>query len=409
MPKEVKDMLRKYVKEFNLSGNYFSTDDQIITCKPCDKRILVHQKSDLTKHTNSASHKLKIISFDGNTESEKSFIEEFKNQSEFNKFVCEAFVEANIPFHKLNYPKFNQLLKQCNKFNIPDESTLRKNYLPKLYNDKMNEIKKIVDNKKIWVSVDETSDTKLRCIANVLVGVLDDETQKSHLINCVELEKVNSKTIGQLVKNSLEILQVRPENVLLFVTDAARYMGKAYKKELKGLFTKMIHVTCLAHGLHRVCDFIRLQFTDVDDLIANVKNIYKKSPKRILNFKKVAPNLSLPPKPIITRWGTWVQAAIYYANNLEIIQKIINSLNPEEAVSINIVQKLFKKPTLKENLIYIKSNFSFLPSIINKLQGNVSLCDSMKHISEAKIHISSLNGEIGDLVKKNLKLFCIII
>ena len=33
MPKEVKDMLRKYVKEFNLSGNYFSTDDQIITCK----------------------------------------------------------------------------------------------------------------------------------------------------------------------------------------------------------------------------------------------------------------------------------------------------------------------------------------------------------------------------------------
>ena len=187
------------------------------------------------------------------------------------------------------------------------------------------------------------------------------------------------------------------------MTDAARYMGKAYKKELKGLFTKMIHVTCLAHGLHRVCDFIRLQFTDVDDLIANVKNIYKKSPKRILNFKKVAPNLSLPPKPIITRWGTWVQAAIYYANNLEIIQKIINSLNPEEAVSINIVQKLFKKPTLKENLIYIKSNFSFLPSIINKLQGNVSLCDSMKHISEAKIHISSLNGEIGDLVKKKFE------
>lgn len=38
----------------------------------------------------------------------------------------------------------------------------------------------------------------------------------------------------------------------------------------------MLHVTCLAHGLHRVADFIRSQFNDVNDLISNIKKIFRK-------------------------------------------------------------------------------------------------------------------------------------
>jgi hypothetical protein len=54
-------------------------------------------------------------------------------------------------------------------------------------------------------------------------------------------------------------------------------MKKAYKNDLKGFYHKMLHITCMAHGLHRVCESIRTQFKDIDNLIANVKNIYKKS------------------------------------------------------------------------------------------------------------------------------------
>jgi hypothetical protein len=54
-------------------------------------------------------------------------------------------------------------------------------------------------------------------------------------------------------------------------------MKKAYKNDLKGFYHKMLHITCMAHGLHRVCESISTQFKDIDNLIANVKNIYKKS------------------------------------------------------------------------------------------------------------------------------------
>lgn len=65
------------------------------------------------------------------------------------------------------------------------------------------------------------------------------------------------------------------KNVLLIVTDAAPYMVCAMKA-LKVLYPKMIHVTCLAHGLHRVAEFIRSQMKDVNNLISSVKKIFLK-------------------------------------------------------------------------------------------------------------------------------------
>lgn len=44
----------------------------------------------------------------------------------------------------------------------------------------------------------------------------------------------------------------------------------------KCLYQKMVHITCLAHGLHRVAEFIRSQFEDVNDLISNVKILFRK-------------------------------------------------------------------------------------------------------------------------------------
>lgn len=73
----------------------------------------------------------------------------------------------------------------------------------------------------------------------------------------------------------LLILGVGREKVLLFVSDAAPYMVAA-GIALRVLYPKMIHATCAAHGLHRVADFIKDEFDDVNDLISNVKKMFTK-------------------------------------------------------------------------------------------------------------------------------------
>lgn len=80
---------------------------------------------------------------------------------------------------------------------------------------------------------------------------------------------------------------VKHDDVLLLLSDAAPYMVKS-ASSIKKLYSKMIHTTCLAHGLHRVAETVRILNPKVDKIIANVKKIFKKAPSRVQIFKDIA-------------------------------------------------------------------------------------------------------------------------
>lgn len=84
----------------------------------------------------------------------------------------------------------------------------------------------------------------------------------------------------------------------------------------------MLHITCLAHSSHRVCEYVRSHFKDVDTLISLGKKVFLKSNARIRIFRNNAANIPLPPSPVLTRWGTWLQAAVYYHDNLHTIKEV---------------------------------------------------------------------------------------
>ncbi|KAL4084079.1 hypothetical protein QTP88_029395 [Uroleucon formosanum] len=152
-------------------------------------------------------------------------------------------------------------------------------------------------------------------LLSVIIGKLSSEECTKPIVLTVEqLQKANFQTISQLFNDSMSILwpeKIFHEKVLLYVTDAAPYMVKS-GEALKVFYPKLIHVTCMAHGLHRVAEAIREKYQNVDRLISNSKKIFLKAPSRVNTFKDMYPNLSLPPQPILTRWGTWLEAAIYY-------------------------------------------------------------------------------------------------
>lgn len=51
------------------------------------------------------------------------------------------------------------------------------------------------------------------------------------------------------------------KSIIIFVSDGAVYMKKA-GKELYTMFHKMIHITCLAHGLHRIAEEVRCTYKE---------------------------------------------------------------------------------------------------------------------------------------------------
>ncbi|XP_068081365.1 uncharacterized protein [Anabrus simplex] len=164
-------------------------------------------------------------------------------------------------------------------------------------------------------------------MANVIVGKLSpSEPGKGHLILCRELDVTNHGTIVRTAQPALRLLwptfsDEEVNKVLALVTDAAPCMIKA-GKSFKLFYPKMLHVTCVAHAMHRVAEKLCEKSPSVNSVISSVKKSFVKAPSCVRAFKMMHPEFPLPPEPILTRWGTWILVALYYAENHRAIEEV---------------------------------------------------------------------------------------
>ena len=120
----------------------------------------------------------------------------------------------------------------------------------------------------------------------------------------------------------LRQLEIKCENFSLLLADAARYMSLA-GKTVKELYPSLMHVTCVAHLLHNCAMRVRAHFRNVDEVIAMIKAATIKNKDRKKNFHDAG--LPSPPDPVITRWATWLKAALYYNEKLPAVRTIVNN------------------------------------------------------------------------------------
>ena len=175
-----------------------------------------------------------------------------------------------------------------------------------LSEDELKRIGNAVHDKQTFLIVDESTLSGTLYL-NILVGNLETP-HVSYLYDCQPLKCApSSNIIAQAVDDAVRNLGINRSFFCLLLSDAAKYMIAA-GITLKSLFTKLFHVTCLAHLLHN-CAQIKSHFEDVDQLIAKVKAVTIKNKTRQAKF----PAIGYPPQPVFTRWGSWLNAAMYYA------------------------------------------------------------------------------------------------
>ena len=90
---------------------------------------------------------------------------------------------------------------------------------------------------------------------------------------------------------------------------------------LKSQYPKLFHVTCVADLLHNCAMKIKSYFEDVDEPIAKVKVKTIKNKIRQAKFSAIG----YSPQPVPTRWGSWLNAALYYAKYLPKVKAIVES------------------------------------------------------------------------------------
>lgn len=141
----------------------FTHDGNVLYCRVYEKNISCTKKFQIDQHIKTSLHiaglqkkgprQLLINASTMSTSSSKC------KQNQFSMDLCEALLASNIPLHKMNNPTLKQFLKMyCLNQNIPDESKLRINYIPTIYQHVMEEIQKELKENFIWISADETTD-----------------------------------------------------------------------------------------------------------------------------------------------------------------------------------------------------------------------------------------------------------
>lgn len=119
----------------------------------------------------------------------------------------------------------------------------------------------------------------------------------------------------------------------------------------------------------------------------------------MLIFRELAPKLALPPQPIVTCWGSWLEAVCYYAKHFSDVKKIVDRLDPEDAASVQITQECFNSSDIKNKLQYICCLFSIIPEIIKELQArNNVLQESLALVNRHCRHCPSKHMELQKLL-----------
>lgn len=132
--------------------------------------------------------------------------------------ICIAFVEANIPLYKCGHPSVRNLFEKYIKQPIPSERLLRAKYVPLLYDQCIDQMRAKAADKHIWVTLDETTDSEQRIVANFIFGLMEgvgencEERGKCYLLNIGLLDKANANCVSTFFVDSMSLLY--PQGIL---------------------------------------------------------------------------------------------------------------------------------------------------------------------------------------------------
>lgn len=203
-----------------------------------------------------------------------------------------------------------------------------------------------------------------------MVGRLDGNPSRSILFYTSELKvSPNNVNIKKEFINALNILfanNIDYNRIKIIISDSAPYMLKFVKNLKKDYnFQNVLHITCVAHSLHRVAECIRAFYSKTNILLKYVK-LYLKSISIQRLFKSTT-GLKLPPKVIITRWGSWLKAAIYIFENFDKLREYFNLSNLENNTYLKMIRGIINTENFINELKSI-NEFNFLPNYITMLE-----------------------------------------
>ena len=272
---------------------------------PCSKKFFVDSHRQTAKHQKRLSQKPK---------GSQSFLK-FCSQ-DFATKVTEVFLSADVPLYKSNNPEPKKLLQVWdNLFHLKLAAEGRSKSLA----TELERVKSQLSDTEVFLVCDSSKIVNHQHL-NIFIGSVK-YPYVTYLVDCKVLPgHANSPLVCQSIDDILKCLNIECLNIYLLLTDAAKCMQVA-GSFLKALHSRLFHVTCAAHLLYHCATKIQASFPGINALISSVKAATEKN----LTRKAMFQGSGTPPQPVLTRWTSWWRAALFYAETLPEVKRIVNS------------------------------------------------------------------------------------
>lgn len=186
-----------FTRTISENPGIFRTDNKILYCLCCDCALTAAKTSHVKQHIATDKHQKAVKRNSEFSTLKQTFLSEHQRPQQIYSFsmdLCKTFLKANIPLKKISHPSV---------VNFIEKHTV-------LFNETMQNLQSKAENKYIWTSIDETTDSEGRMVANFIFGILDGDEEspergKCYLANMV-VEKTNASTMSAFFNDSLLLL-----------------------------------------------------------------------------------------------------------------------------------------------------------------------------------------------------------
>lgn len=214
MPKETaKDFNARMVNKFPKD---LRADSSVLFCKVCECSLKSSKLYNIEQHFNSVKHKSQVKKKES-LPTQSLLTNMVNDLNPYNLDLCNTFLAANIPLYKINNAAVKEFLEKYIRRPVPSETVLRSKYLPTVYETYIRKLQIKAENKMIWVSLDETTDSEQRLVANFVFGLFgEEEKDNSYLLNLAHIDKANASSMAAFFTDSLQILWPNGKYIIFF-------------------------------------------------------------------------------------------------------------------------------------------------------------------------------------------------
>lgn len=132
----------------------FRNDGEVLFCLMCDDKVNASQISQVTQHIQTTKHLANVQRKTKTTNTKVQTLltampsqAENQSASNFAMDLTNAFLKSNIALHKITNPAMKEFIEKHTKFAAPTEWTLRNKCVPQLFDETIEQMKRIAAGK----------------------------------------------------------------------------------------------------------------------------------------------------------------------------------------------------------------------------------------------------------------------